>query len=449
MTRIALGVTDVDALPHLAEEPARWGELQRRMNRRSFLRSEGMLVEVDTPQVVSGELLVRSTELVANLNRFYRGLAATYYERPDLRPEFLVNPLFEPLLELEAEHHVTTPLSRVDTVLGDDGAIRVIEINSVGVCLFHMRGLFYLVRELARGGFPDAARWIDQLALAMVDGFVRFAVSHLPEPPRRLVIGGVTPSGWLRAGHLLFRAAFQRAGHDYVFGGPEHLEIDEREIRVRGTRIDVLWPDFLLYSAYQYARYKNIRFPSPIADYSQAPAQAAELVADRRFHEHLRARRVVLISPARSYLALPKALLSWVHRDDRPLDPDVRAFLARHVARTYSACDRRDGRITADEVVGQRGDYVIKPCQYGASYGVQLGRLTDPATWRSRIAEIWDDPTWAVQEFHTPVKTGDGQWVSLGLANFDGTLGGMFFRTSSSLLINNREAGFTAAVTER
>ena len=51
-----------------------------------------------------------------------------------------------------------------------------------------------------------------------------------------------------------------------------------------------------------------------------------------------------------------------------------------------------------------------------------------------------------MQEFRTPVKTSDGEWVSLGLSNFDGQLGGTYFRTSPSLLINARDAGFIPAV---
>jgi hypothetical protein len=280
----------------------------------------------------------------------------------------------------------------------------------------------------------------------VVEGFLRFSRARLADPPARLVVGALTPSGWYRAGHLLYRAAFQRAGADYVFGGPEHLEVTDGEIRLRGTRIDVLWADFFFYMAYQYSRYKETKFPSKIPDFGQTPAQAAALLSDPRFLAHLRARRVVNISPARAYLALPKSLLSWIHSPDRPVDEQDRPFLAAHVARTYSARDRAEHVIAREIVERDRGEFLVKPCQYGASHGVLLGRMAEPDAWRAKLAEIWDDPSWAVQEFREPIKTTSGDWVSLGLANFDGALGGVFFRTSPSLLINARDSGFVPAV---
>ena len=139
------------------------------------------------------------------------------------------------------------------------------------------------------------------------------------------------------------------------------------------------------------------------------------------------------------------SLLGWIHRSDRPVPEEDRAFLAAHVARTYSARDRADGLITLDEAANHRGDYLVKPCQYGAAHGVLLGRMIEPVAWRDKLTEVWDDPGWALQEFREPVKTAGGEWVSLGLSNFDGELGGVYFRTSPSLLINARDSGFVAA----
>ncbi|HLU66501.1 MAG TPA: hypothetical protein VKZ63_09515, partial [Kofleriaceae bacterium] len=141
MGGLDLGIDDVRALPGIAADPDRWNELRRRMHARVFLRSEGNIVDVEAPQQAGGALVERSREVVARFNRFYAGVAAAYYERPELREEHLVNRLLEPLIELDAEHPVTTPLSRLDAVLEQDGSLRVIEINSVGVCLVHMRGL--------------------------------------------------------------------------------------------------------------------------------------------------------------------------------------------------------------------------------------------------------------------------------------------------------------------
>jgi hypothetical protein len=54
------------------------------------------------------------------------GVAAAYYERPDLRAEHLVNPILDPLLEINADHPVTTPLSWLEA----DGSIRVLVVIS-------------------------------------------------------------------------------------------------------------------------------------------------------------------------------------------------------------------------------------------------------------------------------------------------------------------------------
>ena len=81
----------------------------------------------------------------------------------------------------------------------------------------------YLIRELARGGFENDYA-LDQLSRDMVvEGFLKFARARSASLPARPVIGALTPSGWFRAGSLLLRVAFERAGCDYVFGGPEHL----------------------------------------------------------------------------------------------------------------------------------------------------------------------------------------------------------------------------------
>src|SRR5690606_11447850 len=114
--------------------------------------------------------------------------------------------------------------------------------------------------------------------------------------------------------------------------------------------------------------------------------------------------------------------------------------------RTYSARDRADGLITLDQVARNRGEFLVKPCQYGASHGVQLGRMTEAGAWRQKLSEIWGEPGWVVQGVRLPARTAGGRWLSLGLANFDGALGGVYFRTSDSLLINARDSGFVAAV---
>src|SRR5260370_378544 len=104
MAPIDLGLPDVRGFPDLIADPERWELLHRRMNQRVFLRSEGNMIEVAAPQIASGKLVEQAAEVALRFNRFYAGVAAAYYTRPDLRAEHLVNPLLDPLLEIDADH---------------------------------------------------------------------------------------------------------------------------------------------------------------------------------------------------------------------------------------------------------------------------------------------------------------------------------------------------------
>src|SRR5205823_3742716 len=101
---------------------------------------------------------------------------------------------------------------------------------------------------LDRGGFEDDAQRLDQLARdTVVRGFLRFAATRVGVLPKRPVVGALTRPGFFRAAQRLYRAAFERAGCDYVEGAWEHLEVTDADIRIRGTRVDILWADFFLY----------------------------------------------------------------------------------------------------------------------------------------------------------------------------------------------------------
>jgi hypothetical protein len=443
---IELGVPDFQTLPFITDDPDRWRAIDQRIHATPFLRSEGTIVTVGAPQRASASLVARCAEICQRFDRFYAGAVAAYFARPELAAEFLPNPLFQPLFDFERETfeagRTATPISRLDCVLGTDGSLRVIEINPVGVNLMHVRSALYLRRAVERAGSVDGAWALDSLGRAVVDAFDRAYRARQPEPKRRPVIGGVTPSGWFRATHLLYRDLFQRAEWDYVYGGPEALSIDDDGIRVAGQRVDILWPDFLFYMAYQEARYSQTKFPSAIGEYGSTPAQVAAILADPRFFEHLRTRRVVMLSPAASYLALPKSLLAWIHDDERPAPDADRAWLADHVARTYSARDRQRGVLTLAQALDGKDRFLIKPCQYGGSHGVQLGLLADADAWAKAVRDVWDDPTWVLQDYWPPVLGANGDHISVGVQNFGGELGGIYLRTSPSALVSARSSSF-------
>jgi hypothetical protein len=157
---------------------------------------------------------------------------------------------------------------------------------------------------------------------------------------------------------------------------------------------------------------------------------------------------VVCVSPAQAYLAWSKHLLSWIHRDDRPIPQADRAWLGDHVARTWSASERVGGALAVDEVVKRRDELLIKPCSYGGSHGVLPGCECSAAEWARRVDEIWTDPGWVVQEFYPPRRTAEGQFLSLGLYNYGGRLGGITLRAGRSRNVSARDSVFIPAVAD-
>jgi glutathionylspermidine synthase len=448
---IDLGVPDLRPLAFVAQEPHTWRRVHERLHATVFLRSEGTVVTVGAPHAAGGRLLETCREVVQRFDRFFTAAARAYFDDPALRGEYLVNPLLDPLLEIERDAPVVTPLARLDCVLTADGSVRVIELNPVGVTLVHLRSLLYLVRGLWRAGLRDAAAELDTLIGAAIASFDRtYRLAH-DRPRERPTLGALVPAGSLRATHTLLRDAFRRRGWDYVFAGPAALEVGEHGIRLAGEPVDALWSDFLLYMAYQQSRYRETRFPSAIPDHSSTPAQAAALLADARFLSHVRERRVVHLSPSLSYLCLSKSLLSWIHDAERPVPGDDRdrEWLARHAARTYSARDRRRGVLSREQARADRERLLVKPCQYGGSHGVRLGRDASDEEWTAALDSLWDDEAWVVQEFWPPARAADGGFLSLGLPSYGGELGGIIVRTAPTRVVSARDAAFVPVVLPR
>jgi hypothetical protein len=436
-----------NALPQIGAEPERWEHLRARLQAKIFLRSEGSDVALGTPLVAPQALTNQARVVVERFDRFSAALARAYFDHPELASEFLVNPLLARVIEIDRDVRYTTPASRFDCVLDADGQMHVIEHNTVSVVLYHFRNLFYLIRGLWNNGFEEDARRLDELTELTCAGFRRFYEATCPNPKPVATLGTLHPSGWFRAGQRLFRAAFERYGWRYVSGGPEHLRIDSQGVSLRGERLDVLWPDFLFYMAYQSERYQETKFPTKLGDFTDTPAIVQRLMADEQLLAHLRNRTVVMTSPGIAYLPLAKPLLSWVHRDEVPIAD--RDWLKSLVARTYSRHERARGVLTSERVIDDKDRYVIKPALYGGSHGVQLGCEARRDGWAAAIEKIWDDPSWAVQELAVPIRTSDGDWVSVGLMNYGGTFGGFVLRSSPAMTVNARQSKFIAAALPR
>jgi hypothetical protein len=313
--------------------------------------------------------------------------------------------------------------------------------------VIHLRTAAYLAEAMAGAGLEEDARQLGALHDGMIDSFARFYREQCagePRPEPTLAI--VTLPSRHRGSRVLWRRSFARRGWRCVEGTPDDVRAANGELLVRGRAVDVLWGDFLFYQGYQFARYSETRYASRFGDFRAAPVETARLLGDAALLELLAERRVVNISPPRAYLALSKHLLSWIHRSDRPVAEELRPWLAAHVARTYAAADRLDGVLSLDEATRRREELVLKPCQYGGAHGVVAGSEMAPSEWAARLATIWTDADWVLQELHSPAKTVAGEYVSLGLYNYGGVLGGVTIRTAPSLVVSARKSAFIPVV---
>src|SRR5690606_15246582 len=127
-----------EELPVFRARPGLWDEVAGDLSRAVLLRSEGMRVTLGEPQRAAPELVAKARDLVRRADRFFRQLVAAYLGDPARRPLHQVNPAFAGVIERSAGLPVTL-LSRFDCVLDEEGELQVIENNSVGICLVHLR----------------------------------------------------------------------------------------------------------------------------------------------------------------------------------------------------------------------------------------------------------------------------------------------------------------------
>ncbi len=437
-----LQIPDIRLTPDLQRDPDGWSRVQRRITGRPYLNSDGLATVLGPPQLIDGKLLERCREVVARFDAFYGKVIEEYYRSPARRPEYLSNPMFDAAIEADRATPMPLPLSRLDCVLTQDGELRVIEINAVGVSTVHLRAVTYLSRALGREGLNQDAEHVYSLYRLMTQAFQRHYLSQRPARPRSdPTIGIFTLPRMLRSVRVALRPAFKELGWGYVEGRPADLEILPGQMRLRGTPIDILWGDIVFYLGFQFQRYVQTQFATKF-DFVGAPEATAAVLQNPLALELFKRRDVINISPVKSYLALSKHLLSWIHRADRFLGDEDRRWLSDHVARTYSSEERRGGVLSVADATSRREGLLLKPCQSGGAHGVVIGRETPPDEWSKRMEEIWSDPNWVLQDFYRPRRLPNGESLSVGLYNYGGQLGGITLRSASSLVISARRSTF-------
>jgi hypothetical protein len=295
---------------------------------------------------------------------------------------------------------------------------------------------FYLAIHLGRiPEFHAYAQGLREPARAMADSLV--SAGSRPRP----TVGYLYLGNMGRVTRLLRREVVRALGAELVDGHVGELAWSEGVVKLRGRAIDVLWADSIFYNAYQEERYRRTRWASPIkGDYGTTPALVRRLLADPVLRRNLARGAPVLVTPFPGYLAISKGLLGRSFVEELALSADDRRSLDLHLASTFALDDRRAGALSLDCAAHERGDFVVKPCMYGGAHGVVVGRESDPLGWRRRLEAIWDDPEWVVQEYHPPLKDEDGNYLSLGLYNFNGRLGGVVCRGGTQEVVSVRDS---------
>jgi hypothetical protein len=426
-------------LESIERDPAAWARFAERLNARTFLRSDGLANLVGVPHRLDGALLRECERLCTVVDQLYRGLAARHDGSAEADAEFLLNPMYRELLAAQRPRS-PLPFTRLDCVLGEDGVLRFIELNTVGVCTIHLHVSTYLTHAMRRAGFGDDAERMLDLSNALGEALRACWRDERGGDDRPRTLGFLHLRNQARTTRLMMKELAARIGWPYEHGDVGTLELSADGVRMNGRPIELLWADFLPYLGYQYSRYTQTRFSSNFGDYTSAPDQTRRLVTSPQFLEAVRAGRVLNASPPQAYLLLSKHLLAHVHRDDCPLPAETRDWLRARTARTYALAERHGGALSREQAESARADLVLKPCQYGGAHGVVAGRELDDDAWKKRLDETWEDPSWVLQEYHAPCTTTLGRYVSIGLYSYGGRFGGMAMRTAPQLVISARRS---------
>ena len=426
--------------PALVDET--WAQLDASLRDRPFLRSEGLAAKVTRPAECAPWLVEEANQLVTRFDRFYRAIVDAKGALAS-EPARQIGEPYERIAELEGERPPLV-LGRFDCVLDSTGKLRVIELNPIGVSTIHLRAVAYMAHALHKKGDPFALR-LDAFARAKTASIRRYIDATLAKRADRPTIGVLLMPGMHRGSKLQWLHELRAAGMEPVLGSPADVRVDGKGVYVGTTRVDALWSDWFLYLGYQQQRYEQTRFASKIGDYSNAGASSEAVLGLPGFAEALRDRAFTLFSPVRAYRALSKALLAWIDRPELALSADDRAWLSAHVAETVDH-RAREAAFTPEEARRRREELVLKPCRFGGSHGVLIGRDVEPDAWAKKLDEVWTDPEWVLQSFVPPNRDENGAQLSYGVYDYLGTQGGILVRSADATIISARTAGLIAAV---
>jgi hypothetical protein len=290
------------------------------------------------------------------------------------------------------------------------------------------------------------ARELDGFRVDKLASIRRFIDETLESPPERPTVAILLLPGVHRGTKHVWKHELETSGFDVVIGHPGELRYEIDGVRLHGRRIDAIWSDWFLYLGFQQTRYEQTRFESRVGNFSTSGMTATTLLEQLGLMAALVDRKVTVLSPIRGYRALSKALLAWVERKELAISDEDRAYVRDHLAETWDSARRR-GDLSRQDARTQKDTLVLKPCRFGGSHGVVIGKECVADEWARRMDEIWTDPEWVLQRLVEPNLDERGQRLSYGVYNYAGTLGGLLVRAAPSMIVSARSASIIPTFT--
>lgn len=364
-----------------------------------------------------------------------------YLDDPSYRAMFKLPPEVERLVLLPCNYDQLLPMGRFDFFLDEDDL-------SYKFCEFNTDGSGAMSRDFMIGQALMQSETfkrfsqrheVSQFELfdSWVEAFMRIYRSdaHAHANPT-IAVTDFRESG-VFSDFDRFIAAFKRAGIPARFVDVRAFEFDGNALRDAsdGTKIDAI-----------YRR-------AVTSEILQHPGECDALI------DAVAAEKVCLIGHFRTTVVHSK-MVSVALFDERTrafLTPEECAFVDAHVPRTYVLDDHLDPAL-ADEIVGDKDAWIIKPADDYGAHGVYPGVDFDEETWRKLVSDN-RDAGYIVQEFYPPhhvdimnTELAPGadpcaveSWESMpGVYVYDGAPVGLYCRLGKSGVIAIDHGGLCA-----
>ena len=302
-------------------------------------------------------------------------------------------------------------IARADVFVTDEG-IAVAELNCdtpTGEAEAIVLG------ELARGlpGALDPNRALRERFLAMLE-FVA-ARERVPEAGPVQTVGIVYPTELTDDLPLvcLYKRWLEEHGWGVVLGSPYNLTFEDGRTRLFDAPVDLLLRH---YKTDWWGERSSVWRDDPI--YDDAPLEDPFRAVISGMAEGV----LSVVNPFGAVVVQNKRSFALMWEQIHRFSPVAQAAIEKYVPFT-----RRLEIMHAQQLLGQRADWVLKS-DYGAEGDeVVVGRDVDDATWR-RVLERAEPRRWVVQRFFAAERDADGASVNFGVFLVGGEAAGLYAR---------------------